>query len=142
MTYLCCALTLIKRRRSSSGCVWWEEDTVIPPLDPPPPWLPRFSWPCPESEGGVARYPAIPSKHKAIDYSYTYSAIGCLAGARHYERDRCVCKTLVSGADAFDIDITIWTPSYLQDRPLQMFSPDSPMCSRDWSSWGAKAPTC
>ena len=30
----------------------------------------------------VVRYPAIPEKHEVIDFSYTYSAIGCLARAR------------------------------------------------------------
>ena len=33
--------------------------------------------------GGTAQYPAITDKHKAMDCSYTYSAIECLARARH-----------------------------------------------------------
>ena len=48
-----------------------------------PLWLPLFGLGLPRIRGGVARCFAIADKHKAIDYSYTCSAIGCLARARH-----------------------------------------------------------
>ena len=47
-----------------------------------PLWLPLFWLVSPEL-GGMLRYPAIPQKHKARDYSYTYSAIGRLTRSRH-----------------------------------------------------------
>ena len=51
-----------------------------------PLWLPLFGWFCPDFffwGGGIARYLPISEKHTAINYSYTFSAICCLARARH-----------------------------------------------------------
>ena len=39
--------------------------------------------PSPPPQRHAARYLPTPEKHKAIGYSYTYIAIGCLARARH-----------------------------------------------------------